>query len=138
MPFGPVNAPAFYSCMINNFKIEWDALFIEVMKSSADNDKRLDGNLVYVKENGDIYVALGSRENPPLLIFLVLNKPVEYYPFQLQYVCAVDPTLAYMITMHYIDQLQKYYLCLIYIIALKIHWWYNIISVTPNNIIISK
>ena len=29
IPFGPVNAPAFYSCMMGNFEVEWDTLFFE-------------------------------------------------------------------------------------------------------------
>jgi hypothetical protein len=28
MPFGPTNAPAFYTCMMNQFKLEWDELFL--------------------------------------------------------------------------------------------------------------
>ena len=33
MPFGTVNIPRFYSCMMGNFKKEWDALFVETMES---------------------------------------------------------------------------------------------------------
>ena len=32
MPFGPTNAPGFYSDMIKKFKYEWDILFIETLQ----------------------------------------------------------------------------------------------------------
>ena len=35
MPFGPVNDPAFYICMMGNFRDEWDALFLETMQALA-------------------------------------------------------------------------------------------------------
>ena len=38
MPFGPTNAPAFYTAMMKNFKDEWDILFIiTVMKLKTHN-----------------------------------------------------------------------------------------------------
>ena len=35
MPFGPKNAPAFYSCMMGHFKEEWNKLFIEELRSQT-------------------------------------------------------------------------------------------------------
>ena len=46
MPFGPVNAPAFYTRMMGNFKVEWYALFIEILTSLAESGERLGGLLV--------------------------------------------------------------------------------------------
>ena len=34
MPFGPVNAPGFYSCMMGDFKKEWDSLFLSSVRRS--------------------------------------------------------------------------------------------------------
>ena len=31
-PFGPVNAPSFYMCMMENFKSAWGALFIQMVQ----------------------------------------------------------------------------------------------------------
>ena len=41
MPFGPVNAPAFYTCTMGNFKVEWDTLFIELMIKLATYGSKL-------------------------------------------------------------------------------------------------
>jgi len=57
MPFGPVNAPSFYSCMMGNFKKEWDALFLEILEDYADTGKLLDGKSVRIV-NGDIYIGI--------------------------------------------------------------------------------
>ena len=43
MPFGPVNAPAFYSCIMGNFKVKWDSLFLESMSLMASSNTKLDG-----------------------------------------------------------------------------------------------
>ena len=55
MPFGPVNAPSFYSCMMGQFKKEWDELFLEVMAMFASSGDLLDGCRVTMK-NGDIFL----------------------------------------------------------------------------------
>ena len=56
IPFGPVNAPSYHSCMMGQFKKEWDDLFIEEMTSYANSGKILYGNKVVVI-NGDIYLG---------------------------------------------------------------------------------
>ena len=55
MPFGPVNAPGFYSCMMGNFKKEWDALFLEILKSYALSGKTIDNKKVHFTD-GNIHL----------------------------------------------------------------------------------
>ena len=56
IPFGPVNAPSFYSCMMGDLKKEWDALFLQKIESMATSIALLDGQLVTIK-NDDIYLG---------------------------------------------------------------------------------
>ena len=61
MPFGPCNAPSFYTCMMLNFKTEWDTLFLLRVASLklVDNvNVRVDGNLIFL---GDDRIYYGSR-----------------------------------------------------------------------------
>ena len=55
MPFGPVNAPGFYSCMMGDFKKEWDSLFLEIMKEHAVSGVKVDDKIVGIK-NGNIHL----------------------------------------------------------------------------------
>ena len=51
MPFGSVNAPSFYTCMMGTFKTEWDSLFVEVMTGYATSKTLLGGQKVTFTEN---------------------------------------------------------------------------------------
>ena len=46
MPFGPVNAPGFYTCMMGTFKTGWDLLFLDIMTSHAESNRLLGGHKV--------------------------------------------------------------------------------------------
>ena len=59
MPFGPTNAPTFYTAMMRNFKKEWDELFLQkvgklknindhVVKCSSDGIITVDGKKITV------------------------------------------------------------------------------------------
>ena len=65
MPFGPVNAPAFYTCMMGNFKGEWDTLFIEIMHKLASSNSKLGENIVTCREKvifiGDLKLNSGTK-----------------------------------------------------------------------------
>ena len=56
MPFGPVNAPSFYSCMMGKLKKEWDSLFVERLHEYATSRKLLDGLQVTLRQD-DIYLG---------------------------------------------------------------------------------
>ena len=43
MPFGPVNIPPFYTCVMGVFKTEWNILFIEVVSDYATSNTLLGG-----------------------------------------------------------------------------------------------
>lgn len=61
MPFGPCNAPGFYTCMMLDFKKEWDALFvIRVSKLQFVDDKivQVDGIAIFLDKKKVYY---GSR-----------------------------------------------------------------------------
>ena len=65
MPFGPTNAPAFYTCMMQDFAREWDALFYDdlrkmstignkTVKVSLTHDVFIDGKLEHTGSKGII------------------------------------------------------------------------------------
>ena len=51
MPFEPVNYPDFYTCVMGNFRLEQDALFIESVTTLATSGVNLDDKIVSI--NGD-------------------------------------------------------------------------------------
>ena len=55
IPFEPVNSPAFYSCMMINFKREWDTLFLETTSALAIDGTTLDGQVVNIQD-GAIFI----------------------------------------------------------------------------------
>ena len=72
MPFGPVNAPGFYLCMMDNFKKEWDAPFIEIMESYSFSGAKVDGKkYTYIMETStSILIGFTVELNLLLTIFL--------------------------------------------------------------------
>ena len=58
MPFGPTNAPGFYSAMMLNFKREWTALFFEILRAK----ETIDGMVVVVDELDQVYLN-GKKVN---------------------------------------------------------------------------
>ena len=65
MPFGPVNAPAFYTCMMGSLKTEWDALFIECMSNLAASNASIDGQVVSIIDDDisldKVKLTLGTK-----------------------------------------------------------------------------
>ena len=55
MPFGPVNVPGFYLCMMENLKNKWDALFIEIPESYSLSGEKVDGKKVHI-HNGNVHL----------------------------------------------------------------------------------
>ena len=53
MPFGPSNAPTFYTAMMSDFKCEWDYLFIIKLRATD----KIDGKDVSVSNSNDIHVG---------------------------------------------------------------------------------
>ena len=52
IPFGPTNAPAFYSAMMKNTKDEWDGLFIEKLRELSS----VGGKIVFISATMEIYI----------------------------------------------------------------------------------
>ena len=53
MPFGPTNAPLFYSSIMRNFKDKWEELFIISVKALS----YIDGEPVHVTDSFEIFVG---------------------------------------------------------------------------------
>ena len=50
IPFGPMNAPAFYACMMQDFHTEWDLLFIlkfPILQKSEENLSVLQTQIIF-------------------------------------------------------------------------------------------
>ena len=52
MPFGPTNAPAFYTCMMQDFAREWDSLFYHTLR----NQDKLNHNTIKVSVTNDVLI----------------------------------------------------------------------------------
>ena len=57
MPFGPTNAPAFYTCMMQELRDQWDSLFYETLR----NTERLQSGSVTVSHTNDVKID-GKKE----------------------------------------------------------------------------
>ena len=53
MPFGPTNAPAFYSAMTKNMKDEWDDLFIVRLRGLSS----IGVEIVFISATMEIYIC---------------------------------------------------------------------------------
>lgn len=53
MPFGPTNAPPFYSCMMHQFKDKWETLFIV----RVHNLSSIGGETITIDENESIIIG---------------------------------------------------------------------------------
>ena len=53
MPFGPTNAPAYYTAMMNVFQTEWNILFLETVRRMD----AIDGRPVTVTEDGSVFIS---------------------------------------------------------------------------------
>ena len=53
MPFGPTNAPVFYSAMMKNMKDEWDGLFIERLRELIS----IGGETVFTRATTEVYIG---------------------------------------------------------------------------------
>ena len=56
MPFGPVNAPSFYNCMMGSFKTEWDLIFVKELRGITIV-KRMLGTHKMSLIDGNVYMA---------------------------------------------------------------------------------
>jgi hypothetical protein len=63
MPFGPTNAPAFYTCMMTQFKTEWDADFILSLSQLPEfaNDKIHWGDFHVLHIGNRLQFTFGSK-----------------------------------------------------------------------------
>ena len=83
MPFGPTNAPAFYTAMMKVLKDEWDILFIIKVKQLTI----IGIEIVRVTEANEIFVGLkkivsGSRTIIDDIILYCSNKPLIILYFE--------------------------------------------------------
>ena len=81
MPFGPMNAPAFYTYMMQKFKDEWDALFYQTLRQSptldthditvtTSNQVTLDNEIVQTGSKGIIDdILIWSTALPTVLAY---------------------------------------------------------------------
>ena len=53
MPFGPMNAPSFYTFMMHNFKKEWDSLFYVRMRATPT----IEGHPVRVTSDNTVFIG---------------------------------------------------------------------------------
>ena len=65
MPFDPVNAPSFYTCMMDNFKSEWDNFFIQWIPDMATSGTLLNRSKVTILGMdimvGDVKINSGTK-----------------------------------------------------------------------------
>ena len=54
MPFGPTNAPAFYTAMMKDLKDEWDALFILIISKMGTHNS----SPITLTENDNIIIGV--------------------------------------------------------------------------------
>ena len=53
MPFGPTNAPSFYTCMMNDFQTDWNLLFYEIVSTMGT----IDNEPIEILANDEIFVS---------------------------------------------------------------------------------
>ena len=53
IPFGPTNAPTFYTAMMRNFRLEWDELFLATVSKLSI----IDGKQVTTSRSGKIFIG---------------------------------------------------------------------------------
>ena len=91
MPFGPMNAPPFYTCMMGAFKIEWDLLFVELMTGYATTNSLLGGQKVTISD--DIFYLDGVKATSGTKSIiddvLIWSNNVEAVLLYFEYVCCV-------------------------------------------------
>ena len=85
MPFGPVNAPGFNSCMMDFFKKEWNANFLEVMEEYTTSRDRIDGKCAqlingHVHLNSDrLYCGTKSIIDDVLIWLINITCILKYF-----------------------------------------------------------
>ena len=77
IPFGPVNAPSFYTCMMENLKTEWDALFHQCISELATSKTLLGGHTVTIEGKGILLEGLKINSGTKYIIdgILIWNLP---------------------------------------------------------------
>ena len=91
MPFGPVNAQAFYSCIMGNLKKEWDGLFVGRLREYATSGKLLEGQKVTLQQD-DIYLGdnkLYSGTTSIIDNILIWSSTIATVLLYFEYVCLV-------------------------------------------------
>ena len=75
IPFGPMNTPAFYTCMMQNFQAEWDLIFVLTIRNTIEIGREpvrfMDTNYIDVGNRKNYYGSEGiitvSSYNLPIL-----------------------------------------------------------------------
>jgi hypothetical protein len=88
MPFGPMNAPAFYTAMMGAFKVEWDKLFIQELtkKHTIGNQK------VVLKSDGTTLVGTKTVSTGSKVIIddiLIWSNNLEMILLYFECICRV-------------------------------------------------
>ena len=87
MPFGPTNAPAFYTCMMHQLQKDWDKLFFQRVREKASNDTTInitDSNVISINNNK---LVIGSK----VIIddILAFANILEYLMLYVDCICVV-------------------------------------------------
>ena len=61
MPFGPTNAPAFYTCMMYKFQSEWDQLFRESVLNLQSTNKSISVSADNIISVSGQHLIIGSK-----------------------------------------------------------------------------
>ena len=112
MPFGPVNAPPFYTCAMGSFKTEWDLLFVELMTRYAMTNNLLGGQKVTISQ--DIFYLKGvkaiSGTKSIINDILIWSNNLEAVLLHFQCVCRVFQKMDLINALIYcrIDAIDRY------------------------------
>ena len=88
MPFGPTNAPAFYTAMMGAFQGEWEDLFLEQL----ENMSTIGGDTVTIKTDGSILIGTKNvRTGSKVIIddILLWSNNLELILLYFECICQV-------------------------------------------------
>ena len=91
MPFGPVNAPTFYTYMMGDLKDELDALFLQTILSLSKSGIKLGGDLINISGStitvGDL--KFHSRTTSIIYAILIWSNSIPAILIYFECVCKV-------------------------------------------------
>ena len=88
MPFGPTNAPTFYSAIVRNFKDEWDKLFIIRFKAlSYTNGEPVRGTDSFEIFVGKQKITSGTKKTIDGILLYCINKLIIF--LYLECICII-------------------------------------------------